>query len=77
MSDTHFAILRVERVKTIADLAGADRHGRREDTGTHFDPERTPTNQELFEETKALCEEVGRPIATGEQTRQILDLPSA
>ena len=43
----------------------------------HFDPERTPTNQELFEETKALCEEVGRPIATGEQTRQILDLPSA
>lgn len=44
MSDTHFAILRVERVKSKNDLAGADRHGRREDTGTHFDPERTPFN---------------------------------
>lgn len=44
MSTTNYAILRVKRVKTKADLAGATRHGRREDTGTHFDPERTPYN---------------------------------
>ncbi|GAA1181782.1 3-keto-5-aminohexanoate cleavage protein [Ornithinimicrobium humiphilum] len=41
----------------------------------HYDPDRTPTNMEIFEETKALCEEVGRPIATAAQTREILGLP--
>lgn len=40
----------------------------------HYDPERTPTNMELFEETAALCAEVGRPLATADETRKILDL---
>lgn len=42
----------------------------------HYEPDRTPTNLELFEETAALCAEVGRPIATGDETRRILNLPS-
>jgi len=36
---TRYAILSVKRVKNKADLV-ASRHGRREDTGTHFDLER-------------------------------------
>ena len=42
----------------------------------HYDPERTPTNVELIEETKALCAAVGRPLATFAQTRQILGMPA-
>ena len=45
MTSTYYAILRVKRVQTIADLEGATRHGRRLDTGNHFDPERTPYNR--------------------------------
>ena len=41
----------------------------------HYDPERTPTNVELIEETKALCAKVGRPLATFAQTRQMLGMP--
>jgi len=41
----NFAILRVQRLKSKSDLDGGTRHGRREDTGTHFDPERTPFNE--------------------------------
>jgi uncharacterized protein (DUF849 family) len=41
----------------------------------HFEPDRTPTNLELFHETAALCAEVGRPIATADESRKILDLP--
>jgi len=44
MSAVHYAILRVERVKSNADLDGATRHGRRADSSTHFDPERSPFN---------------------------------
>jgi len=42
----------------------------------HFDPNRTPTNVELIEETKALCAELGRPLATFAQTRQLLGMPA-
>ena len=42
----------------------------------HYDPDRTPTNVELIEETKALCAAVGRPLATFAQTRQILGMPA-
>lgn len=41
----------------------------------HFDPARTPTNVELIEETKALCLQYGRPLATFAQTRQMLGMP--
>ncbi len=41
----------------------------------HYDPNRTPTNVELIQETKALCEEFGRPLATFAQTRQMLGMP--
>jgi uncharacterized protein (DUF849 family) len=42
----------------------------------HFDPNRTPTNVELIEETKALCTAMGRPLATFVQTREILGMPA-
>jgi hypothetical protein len=45
MTGKPYAILRVQRLKTIADLDGATRHGRREDNGVHYDPERTPYNR--------------------------------
>ena len=41
----------------------------------HFDPDRTPTNVELIEETRALCESMGRPLASFAQTRQMLGMP--
>ncbi len=41
----------------------------------HFDPERKPTNAELLNEAKALCREVGRPVADAKQTAEILGLP--
>lgn len=44
MSAVHYAILRVQRLKSKADLDGATRHGQRADSSTHFDPERTPFN---------------------------------
>src|SRR5262249_29119886 len=40
----------------------------------HFDPERTPTNVELVEEAAALAGEVGRPVASAAETREILDV---
>jgi uncharacterized protein (DUF849 family) len=36
---------------------------------------RTPTNVELVAEAVALCNEVGRPVATPDQAAQLLDLP--
>lgn len=45
MPETHYAILRVERIKSRSDLHAATRHGRREDAGQHYDPERTPFNR--------------------------------
>ncbi len=40
-----------------------------------YDPDRSPTNQELLAEAVALCNEVGRPIATCTETAEMLDLP--
>ena len=40
-----------------------------------YDPDRSPTNQELLAEAVALCNEVGRPIATCAQTADMLHLP--
>lgn len=40
----------------------------------HFDPERTPTNLEMLEEVKALCAEVGRPVASFAETRRLLKI---
>ncbi len=38
--------------------------------------ERTPANQELLEEAVSLCDEVGRPVATPAEARELLGLPS-
>ncbi|MCY3863736.1 MAG: 3-keto-5-aminohexanoate cleavage protein [bacterium] len=40
-----------------------------------YDPDRSPTNQELLAEAVALCNEVGRPIATCAETAEMLELP--
>lgn len=40
-----YAILRVARLKTDADVHNASRHGRRADGGTHYDPARTALNR--------------------------------
>lgn len=40
-----YAVLRVERLKTQADVNNADQHGRRADSGTHYDPARTALNR--------------------------------
>lgn len=45
MTKPTYAILRINRLKSKADLDGATRHGKRQDTGTHFDPERTQYNE--------------------------------
>lgn len=37
--------------------------------------DRQPTNVELVEEAVALCESVGRPVATPDEAAEILDLP--
>ena len=38
---------------------------------------RQPTNVELLEELTALCDEVGRPVATAGEARALLGLPAA
>ena len=40
-----------------------------------YDPDRSPTNVELVAEAVALCEDVGRPVATTAETVEILRLP--
>ena len=40
-----------------------------------YDPDRSPTNQELLAEAVALCNEVGRPVATCAETAEMLNLP--
>ncbi len=40
-----YAILRIERLKTRADVDNATRHGRRADNGTHYDPSRMALNR--------------------------------
>jgi len=40
-----------------------------------YDPDRSPTNQELLAEAVALCDAVGRPTATCAETAEMLALP--
>ena len=40
-----------------------------------YDPDRSPTNQELLAEAVALCARVGRPVATSAETADMLGLP--
>ena len=40
-----------------------------------YDPDRSPTNEELLAEAVALCNEVGRPIASCDQAADMLGLP--
>lgn len=40
-----------------------------------YDPDRSPTNQQLLAEAVELCEEVGRPVATCAETAEMLGLP--
>ena len=42
-----------------------------------FSGDRTPTNADLVAEAVELCEKAGRPVATPDQTAQILRLPRA
>jgi 3-keto-5-aminohexanoate cleavage enzyme len=42
-----------------------------------FDPDRSPTNLELIDEAVALCNEVGRPVASCTAAAELLDLPPA
>lgn len=42
-----------------------------------FHGDRTPTNVELVQEAVALCESVGRPVATCDEAAAILGLPAA
>jgi len=39
--------------------------------------ERSPSNEELIHEARALCDKVGRPLASFEDTRRLLALPAA
>jgi len=41
----------------------------------HFDPARKPTNVELLDEAVALCNSVGRPVASCAQAAALLGLP--
>lgn len=41
-----------------------------------YSPDRSPTNEELVREAIALCDVVGRPLATTAQTAEILGLPT-
>ena len=41
-----------------------------------YDPARSPTNEELVREALDLCAKVGRPIATTQETAELLALPS-
>ena len=38
---------------------------------------RTPTNTELLDELVSLCDEVGRPVASPSEARELLGLPSS
>jgi uncharacterized protein (DUF849 family) len=64
------------------DLVGSGMAKRVLEAGGHlrvgledFGGRRTPSNQELVREAVALCEQVGRPLATRAQTAEILGLP--
>ena len=40
-----------------------------------YSPERSPTNEDLMHEAIALCEQVGRPLASTQETAKLLGLP--
>ena len=40
-----------------------------------YQGDRTPANRELLEEAVALCDEVGRPVASASEARELLGLP--
>ena len=40
-----------------------------------YAPDRSPSNEELIREAVALCDKVGRPVATTAQTAEMLALP--
>jgi 3-keto-5-aminohexanoate cleavage enzyme len=42
-----------------------------------YSKQRSPSNEELIREAKALCDKVGRPLASFDDTRRLLALPSA
>lgn len=42
-----------------------------------YSADRSPSNEDLIREAKALCEKVGRPLAAFDETRRMLGLPSA
>ncbi len=42
-----------------------------------YSKERSPSNEELIREAKALCDKVGRPLASFDETRRLLALPTA
>ena len=41
-----------------------------------YSAERSPTNADLMDEAKALCAEVGRPLASCDEAAAMLELPS-
>jgi uncharacterized protein (DUF849 family) len=43
----------------------------------HYHPDRKPSNEALVDEAVALCDEVGRPVATRDEAARILALPGA
>jgi len=64
-----YAILRVERLKTYKDVDNATQHGRRTDSGTHYDSARTALNRHWLG-----TERVAEPVDWG---RAIEDAVSA
>jgi uncharacterized protein (DUF849 family) len=42
-----------------------------------YSKRRSPSNEDLIREAKALCDKVGRPLASFDETRRLLGLPSA
>ena len=64
-----YAILRVERLKPPADVNNADRHGRRADIGTHYDPARTPLNRHWLGAMEA------RREVESDRARRVCSLP--
>ena len=67
MSNPNYAVLRINRLKSKSDLDGATRHGKREDTGTHFDPERTQYNEHF-----GACRNAG-PVDWAEMVKAALE----
>lgn len=67
-----YAILRVERLETYKDVDNATEHGRRADSGTHYDPARTALNRHWLG-TERVAEPVdwGRAIKDAVRDQQL------